>query len=34
MQTGDVRINIKQGISDARWHNLLSRFTELRRDVD
>jgi len=29
---GDVRINIEQGIKSARPLNLLSRYTELRRD--
>jgi hypothetical protein len=31
-QQGDVRINAQQSIKDARPLNLLSRFTELRRD--
>jgi len=31
-QQGDVRINARQSIKDARPLNLLSRFTELRRD--
>jgi probable DNA repair protein len=32
MSDGDVRINGVQGIQDARNFNLLSRYTELRRD--
>jgi probable DNA repair protein len=31
-QQGDVRVNARQSIKDARALNLLSRFTELRRD--
>ena len=34
MSAGDVRINIKQGIQAARPLNLLTRYTELRRDTD
>lgn len=30
---GDVRINIEQGLQSARPLNLLTRFTELKRDV-
>lgn len=33
ISSGDVRINIEQGITLARPLNLLSRYTELRRDV-
>ncbi len=33
LSRGDVRINIEQGVQAARPLNLLSRFTELRRDV-
>jgi hypothetical protein len=32
LSRGDVRINRAQGIKDARSFNLLSRYTELRRD--
>lgn len=32
MSAGDVRINIEQGITAARPLNLLTRYTELRRD--
>ncbi len=32
LAAGDVRLNIEQGVQDARRLNLLSRFTELRRD--
>lgn len=32
MSLGDVRINRLQGVKDARFFNLLSRYTELRRD--
>ena len=32
MSLGDVRINRLQGVKDARYFNLLSRYTELRRD--
>ncbi len=32
MSLGDVRINRLQGVRDARYFNLLSRYTELRRD--
>lgn len=32
ISSGDVRINIEQGIKSARPLNLLSRYTELRRD--
>jgi hypothetical protein len=32
LSLGDVRINGVQGVNDARQFNLLSRFTELRRD--
>jgi hypothetical protein len=32
LSRGDVRINASQGLKDARYLNLLSRFTELRRD--
>lgn len=34
MSTGDVRVNIRQGIQAARPLNLLTRYTELRRDLD
>lgn len=33
MSQGDVRINGMQGVLDARYLNLLSRYTELRRDA-
>lgn len=33
LSRGDVRINIEQSVQAARPMNLLSRFTELRRDV-
>ncbi len=33
MTGGDVRINAVQGVKDARYFNLLSRYTELRRDA-
>jgi len=32
LSLGDVRVNGVQGVNDARQFNLLSRFTELRRD--
>jgi probable DNA repair protein len=32
MSDGDVRVNGVQGVKDARYFNLLSRYTELRRD--
>ena len=32
LSNGDVRINIEQGVKSARPLNLLSRYTELRRD--
>ena len=32
LSKGDVRINIEQGAKSARPLNLLSRYTELRRD--
>lgn len=32
MSQGDVRVNALQGTKDARYLNLLSRYTELRRD--
>lgn len=32
LSRGDVRINAAQGVKDARYFNLLSRYTELRRD--
>ncbi|MBT8089458.1 MAG: PD-(D/E)XK nuclease family protein [Gammaproteobacteria bacterium] len=33
LSLGDVRINRLQGVRDARYFNLLSRYTELRRDA-
>ncbi len=33
LSNGDVRVNIEQGISAARPLNLLSRYTELRREL-
>ncbi len=33
IRKGDVRVNIAQAGTDARWHGLLSRFQELARDV-
>jgi len=32
MSDGDTRVNVAQGVKDARVFNLLSRYTELRRD--
>ncbi len=32
LSLGDVRMNRLQGVKDARYFNLLSRYTELRRD--
>ena len=32
LSLGDVRVNGAQGVKDARYFNLLSRYTELRRD--
>lgn len=32
LESGDVRVNIEQGVQSARTLNLLSRYTELRRD--
>ena len=32
LAAGDVRLKIEQGVQDARRLNLLSSFTELRRD--
>lgn len=33
LSDGDVRINAAQSVKEARYLNLLSRYTELRRDV-
>ncbi len=33
ISTGDVRININQGLQNARPLNVLTRYTELRRDL-
>jgi hypothetical protein len=33
LRNGDVRVNIAQAGTDARWHGLLSRFQELARDI-
>ena len=33
MSAGDVRVNAAQGVQEARYLNLLSRFTESRRDA-
>jgi hypothetical protein len=32
LSAGDVRVNIEQGLQSARPLNLLTRFTELRRE--
>ncbi len=33
MSKGDVRVNAAQGVQDARYLNLLTRYTESRRDA-